>query len=1249
MFNPLKDSSDEKKTVLAQNQSSDENEQTVLHNEQLNKTIEKPKTTLEILDSLDWQVKEPKNFVHGDLIDERYLVEKVFSGGMGYVYIAKDTGQNIWFAIKQPNKEMLSNKSMFSRIINEANIWTDLGIHPHIAFCYFVKLIDDIPYIFIEYVDGGNLREWIADGKCLDIGLCLDMCIQFCHGMEHAHSKNMKHRDIKPENILMTSNGQLKITDFGLAGQLEKSDTKIEQNSEKEQQTQIGDIMGTKAYMSPEQWEDPHNVDERADIFSFGVCMWEMFCGRRPYLIAVGNVPSPPNPKDLRSDLPDELIDILTKSISLLKENRQINFKNLREELNNLNNKIYFKDSKYYQIEIPDNLATDLNNRGYSYYQIEEFEKAMEYWHKAIENDLFHLEANYNYIYFQWNKGIINKSQFENQMKFIEFQNKHNPLYWLSLGWFYLEIDDLEKIKGIQNSESAIYDDQFLRILNEDNSPKRYSVKTIEIKSKASLFRTRFSKYRNYAISTFRNVVYLLEISTGNEIKRFEYKNQFLSTNDLETRDVIVSPDDKYLVLANYDNSIRIIELFSGKEIRSLEHTSTHLRTGALSISFDSKYIISGDSNQTLHLWDFNTGKLLNKTFGNKDEVNPELISSICFSPDNKLVISGAGDKIIRVWAITELKQVLSLGGHLSKITALSISPNGNNILSGGYNGEIIFWGIKEGKMITKIDEPLINVTSICFSPDGNMALSGHGDGSICLWLVGSMILLKRFESHKGLVSVCFSVDSKQIISSNTNKTFQIWDINHSLNWKNNHFQFPILSNIQQYEKKIKSYEIYKDDLVRISSLINNERYYESYNLIKNLQQTQNRNQDYQLNNFKKLIEKKGGRTTQFIHWFERIKVKTDLLPINCYSPDGRLFLYRNGSWGKDLHLSDIQTRNEIQKFIGHTLGISTVCFSQDGKHILSGSEDKTIRLWDISNGAELIRYEGHSSKINSVCFSPDGKYVLSGSDEGPIILRKGKYIEYERFETLILWDAKLGNIVKSIKPNIDKKTTSSIRSVSISPNSKYGISTCSSYLILWGIPSGEEIRKLQGHIGSTLSVCFSPNGKCILSGGSDGVIILWSIDSGEELKRLSGHSSGICSVCFSPDGKYALSGSYDRTIRIWDIQKGIEIKKFDEFSTYIVFSWFSPDGKYILTAGAQYISIIEIDWEYEFPDQVNWHEDCQPFCENFLTLWDYNFNQERFDAFYEKLQYAGLGWVRKEGILNKLKEMGGKMVNSQQ
>ncbi len=99
----------------------------------------------EILAHIDWAVKKAKTYRTGDLIENRYKVEEVMSGAMGYVYIGRDARQQITFAIKQPKESMLADRDLFSRVLHEADSWTGLGMHPNIAYCYFVKQIEDVP------------------------------------------------------------------------------------------------------------------------------------------------------------------------------------------------------------------------------------------------------------------------------------------------------------------------------------------------------------------------------------------------------------------------------------------------------------------------------------------------------------------------------------------------------------------------------------------------------------------------------------------------------------------------------------------------------------------------------------------------------------------------------------------------------------------------------------------------------------------------------------------------------------------------------------------------------------------------------------------------------------------------------------------------------------------------------------------------------------------------------------------------
>ncbi|MCK5405658.1 MAG: hypothetical protein KAI75_10490, partial [Desulfobulbaceae bacterium] len=113
--------------------------------------------------------KPVKPWVPGDIISGRYKVEEIMSGSMGTVYITEHLGWGIKIAIKSPRPEILSDREGMRCIRKEANSWIKMGMHPNIATCYFVLNFKKIPHLFIEYVDGGSLADWIQTGKCRDL------------------------------------------------------------------------------------------------------------------------------------------------------------------------------------------------------------------------------------------------------------------------------------------------------------------------------------------------------------------------------------------------------------------------------------------------------------------------------------------------------------------------------------------------------------------------------------------------------------------------------------------------------------------------------------------------------------------------------------------------------------------------------------------------------------------------------------------------------------------------------------------------------------------------------------------------------------------------------------------------------------------------------------------------------------------------------------------------------------------------
>jgi hypothetical protein len=203
-------------------------------------------------------------------------IQEILEGNMGIVYVCKDKNGRR-FAVKTfhpwASTDQLTLQKLEKRFYNEAALWIGLGTHENIVRAINFANIRGRPFLLLEYVEGSNLRHLINSER-MDLRRALTIARDISSGLSYAHSKRVLHRDLKPENILIGRNGIGKVTDFGLAKiMLEESGT-ISQ-----------DLAGTLSYMSPEQFSSGAFVDERSDIYSFGVVVHELLTGERPFRI----------------------------------------------------------------------------------------------------------------------------------------------------------------------------------------------------------------------------------------------------------------------------------------------------------------------------------------------------------------------------------------------------------------------------------------------------------------------------------------------------------------------------------------------------------------------------------------------------------------------------------------------------------------------------------------------------------------------------------------------------------------------------------------------------------------------------------------------------------------------------------------------------------------------------------------------------------------------------------------------------
>ena len=197
------------------------------------------------------------------------LIGELGRGGMGIVYRARDPLINRLVALKTITAGLADNPNLLQRFYREAQSAGGLQ-HPNIVTIYDMGEEAGTPYIAMELIEGESLEQIIAARPDLPLSLKLNYAIQACRAFDYAHKRGIVHRDIKPANVMLSKDGTVKVVDFGIARVLESS------------KTQTGMLMGTFAYMSPEQYHGEH-ADERSDIWSFGVLLFELLTYQRPF------------------------------------------------------------------------------------------------------------------------------------------------------------------------------------------------------------------------------------------------------------------------------------------------------------------------------------------------------------------------------------------------------------------------------------------------------------------------------------------------------------------------------------------------------------------------------------------------------------------------------------------------------------------------------------------------------------------------------------------------------------------------------------------------------------------------------------------------------------------------------------------------------------------------------------------------------------------------------------------------------
>ncbi len=564
---------------------------------------------------------------------------------------------------------------------------------------------------------------------------------------------------------------------------------------------------------------------------------------------------------------------------------------------------------------------------------------------------------------------------------------------------------------------------------------------------------------------------------------------------------VAFSPDGRTIASGSWDETIRLWDVQSGQPLATL--TGHDGIVSSVTFSPDGKTLASGSMDETIRLWDVETFQP--RAIGDE---HSNTVTSVSFSPDGKRLVSGSWDGTIRLWDAADLQPIEVLIGHEGYVEVVVFSPDGRTLASGGRDNMIRLWDTDTGQPRAMLPGHTDNIFALSFSPGGELLASKSADDTIRLWDIQSGENLTTLTGHySSESSIAFSPDGRTLASASW-EGIEMIDVQSG----------EIRAVLTGHKGWVHSIDFSADGETLASGSA------DATIRLWNAQTDKNRKPLIGHTNWvtsvalspdgKTLVSGSLDHTIRL--WDPQsgehdaiLAEGTESVSSIALSPDGNTLALLG--WQK-IWLWDIQ-RDQIRVPLdGHAFSVTSAAFSPDGKILASGGLDFTVRLWDTQSGQPLATLP-HSKHVDFVVFSPDGKTVASVS----------------RDDAIWLWDTDTGEINTSLTGH------TKVDAIAFSPSGKTLASGSKDNTIwLWDTQTSEPFATLTGHTGPVRSVVFSPDGKTLASGSADNTIRLWDATSGQIRGILTGHTEQVLEVAFSPDGKTLVSGSADNTIRLW-------------------------------------------------------------------------------------------------------------------
>lgn len=709
----------------------------------------------------------------GDVLLDVYAVRRLIArGGMGHVYLVHHRGWDLDLAVKRPKPEVIASEKGARLFEHECETWVNLGLHPNIASCYYVRRIDGIPHVFAEFVDGGTLSTWIYKRLLYrgDVVLkrMLDVAIQFAWGLRYAHAQSLMHQDVKPLNVLMTKDGVAKVTDFGLSRAMTLAS--VEGEGGVRAHRGIGS-RGTPAYCSPEQ-AHRRKLTFATDTWSWAVSILEMFVGDVTWMAgqsagqALEHYQVLGPEYEAIPEMPPRLINLLRQCFKEDPADRPPGMGDIIESLLDVYQheirEPYFRETP----EAEETSAGRLNNRAVSLLDLGKKEEARQIWERALRIEPGHLESTYNYMLRAWRDGSTTDKTVVRAVKKLW---RKNPASWTAvymLAQVQMERGDYAMARELLGRlTSKRIDGHEVRTALEEAEKRandsRRLVKTFgshegDIAAVCLSWDGRLA----FSADTPKDggPLYVWNVEMGERI-------HLLTGHDAAISSIALAADGAHVASGSLDRTARVWNLATGECVHTFQGHSNAITS--VGFTDDGQGLLTSSADGTIGWWDLAGGKLHTTFTGHTGPV-----TAICLGISGQSFFSAGQDNTLRQWELRTGRCIHVDDGYPSPLLSMAVSGNRRYLLGGTADGCIELYDIGVSKKMGRRQAHSEPVTSIAMGKRGEFALSAVRGEKMRMW---HMMTNRCLHTFKGMAPVALGRDGDVALSVGEGNELQLW------------------------------------------------------------------------------------------------------------------------------------------------------------------------------------------------------------------------------------------------------------------------------------------------------------------------------------------------------------------------------------------------------------------------------------------------------------------------------------------